>query len=181
MNPRFEQVLKRIYVDKDYELLRSRAKTPLPFLDEYLKGLSKYGKAYGEDENRSNIEIDVDIPPKALDKFSYWTQITISKIVGAYQIYHYCKVRTKSAPYVNGFGESPYHRHQSSIEKYTEQVLKPYGYGRLTRYEAMEKVDIPLARPKRGEKDIFIFMPERIEEFVFGDPLELIEYEEEEV
>lgn len=155
MHKEIEDIIKRVYILKDYNFFISSCQRKVEFLDEILEILHN---------NCSNIELSNEPDSPCVEiylavndfaendfKVNYTSQLYINKIIDVFYFQHEFAVDNldpnRIAPVLDGFSDESYCKLQYNLDETVLAYLQQKGYKRLY-YSDMEEVVADVKMPK---------------------------------
>ena len=176
--------IKRIYLDKDFDMFRTRSQMYFELHDEIDFCINNLNGKYAN--SRYNIRpyksywIDYEKYIRGEYEASYLTIVEISKIIPIFQIYHQFSIdnidENKFQPSFCEYREKPYTKSQLKMEEEICKILYREGYTRLSEDEMNEvvvNIDLP-------EDRTFFGSQATVEILLFKDVFDIIDDDEEE-
>lgn len=160
MDKRIIDLMKRIYIEKDYDYFIKKCQETL-YLSEEIKTYAEKLNFNIFEYNQHDLpcaEYIIETNKTIVDDFEtdYSTELKISKVGKIFYIGHsFCfdyKCVKDMDSYLRGDGETPYIKEQKLLDEYIDKCLKKQGYIRITQ-EEMDKSVFDIRR-EYGEKDL---------------------------
>ena len=177
MKELLNDIIKKIYINKEYKYFKDKCKEKLEFNKEFNTKV----EAYVKDIVEENIEgfpsqrwyFKFDNYEDGQFRVSYMTLVQISKISHIFYIQHEFAVenydRDKMCPVLDGFGTEPYIKNQANLYEIIKEHLEKKGYTEIDYSQFNEvvlNVENDSANIINGEKY-------SVEELIFNDMLDI--------
>lgn len=177
MEKLLNDLIKKIYINEDYEYFKNRCKESIEFNKEFNTKVEQYVRNVSEE----NIEgfpsqrwyFKFDSYENGLFKVSYRTLLQISKISPIFYIQHEFEVENydsnKMCPVLDGFGTEPYIKNQANLYEIIKEYLEKKGYTEIDYSQFNEivlNVENDFTNMIDGEKY-------SVEDLIFNDMLDI--------
>lgn len=137
MNDIIYNILKKVYIEMDYEYYRRKCKEKLS-LNKLFENL-KYVKDVIEISIENDPSVEWQFVLNNHNNISYKTILYVSKIVPIFYIQHEFTVENddpdKIEPALDGFGGQPYSKQQGELENYIKKTMSDLKYTEISYYE----------------------------------------------